>query len=162
LIGGAYPLKSIDWELVKKAIQKNPDIDPQTLSVCGSKWSAHFAPGKVTLPAEKFVPAEVLEIATGFMLIKREVFEKLGPLSDHYIDSVDRKTKADFFEVGVYQPKNLPSEPRYESEDYSLCRRWREIGGKVWLCPWIKLGHQGTYLFPGDMVSALRALGEAH
>ena len=31
VIGGPYPKKAIKWKSVKKAIEKNPDIDPQTL-----------------------------------------------------------------------------------------------------------------------------------
>lgn len=31
------------------------------------------------------------------------------------------------------------------------CQYWRSIGGKIWLCPWMKTTHIGTYGFQGDM-----------
>ena len=40
---------------------------------------------------------------------------------------------------------------RYLSEDYFFCQRARKIGLKVWLCPWIKLAHTGTYTFSGSL-----------
>ena len=40
---------------------------------------------------------------------------------------------------------------RYLSEDYMFCQYARKIGLKVWLCPWIKLTHTGTYTFGGSL-----------
>lgn len=40
---------------------------------------------------------------------------------------------------------------RYLSEDYMFCQWARRIGLKVWLCPWIKLTHSGTYTFGGSL-----------
>jgi hypothetical protein len=40
---------------------------------------------------------------------------------------------------------------RYLSEDYMFCRWARKIGIKTWLCPWIELGHTGTYTFAGSL-----------
>jgi len=40
---------------------------------------------------------------------------------------------------------------RYLSEDYMFCQYWRKIGGSIWLCPWMKTTHMGTYAFQGNM-----------
>ena len=40
---------------------------------------------------------------------------------------------------------------RYLSEDYMFCQWARRIGLKVWLCPWVKLTHTGTYTFGGSL-----------
>jgi len=40
---------------------------------------------------------------------------------------------------------------RYLSEDYMFCQLSRRIGHKIYLCPWMKLGHVGTYVFDGTM-----------
>ena len=32
-----------------------------------------------------------------------------------------------------------------------FCQLSRHIGIKIWLCPWMKLGHIGTYVFDGTM-----------
>ena len=40
---------------------------------------------------------------------------------------------------------------RYLSEDYHFCQWSRNIGLKVWLCPWMKLSHCGMYVFGGSL-----------
>jgi hypothetical protein len=38
----------------------------------------------------------------------------------------------------------------YLSEDYAFCRRWRAIGGEIWLDLESKLTHTGSYSFRGN------------
>jgi hypothetical protein len=103
----------------------------------------------------------IKELATGFMMVSRKVFETLEGIVDSYtphdgsIEMGSRTTMYDFFPVGVHD--NV-----YESEDYSFCRIWREQGGEIWVCPWIKLGHTGTYKFEGSLSEAARLIGEIH
>ena len=40
---------------------------------------------------------------------------------------------------------------RYLSEDYAFCQLSRHINIPIHLCPWMKLGHIGTYVFDGSM-----------
>ena len=47
---------------------------------------------------------------------------------------------------------------RYLSEDYLFCKNVREAGMKVWICPWIKLKHAGSYVFGGSL-AALASVG---
>lgn len=42
------------------------------------------------------------------------------------------------------------------SEDYSFCHRWRDIGGKIWIDPTLKLGHCGPKTFTGSIGDWLR------
>jgi hypothetical protein len=49
---------------------------------------------------------------------------------------------------------------RYLSEDYMFCQMWRKIGGSIWLCPWMKTAHIGTYHFQGDMPAVANFVGE--
>jgi hypothetical protein len=47
-------------------------------------------------------------------------------------------------------PKDRDPETRhYLSEDYAFCRRWRSLGGRVWLDTRGKLTHIGTHEFEG-------------
>jgi len=41
---------------------------------------------------------------------------------------------------------------RYLSEDYMFCQWARNIGMKVWLCPWMQLQHTGTYVYSGSLM----------
>jgi hypothetical protein len=38
----------------------------------------------------------------------------------------------------------------YLSEDYSFCRRWREIGGEIWIDGKSRVRHCGAYEFVGE------------
>jgi hypothetical protein len=44
-----------------------------------------------------------------------------------------------------------PETNRYLSEDYTFCRRWQQIGGKIWIDPKTKLTHIGSYTFNGNI-----------
>lgn len=46
---------------------------------------------------------------------------------------------------------------RYLSEDYMFCQWVRNIGMKVWLCPWMKLNHVGQYIFGGSLPDLAQA-----
>ena len=41
---------------------------------------------------------------------------------------------------------------RYLSEDYMFCQYAQKIGIDIWLCPWMRLTHTGTYTFGGSLV----------
>ena len=41
---------------------------------------------------------------------------------------------------------------RYLSEDYMFCQNVIKMGGRIWLCPWMKLNHTGSYVFGGSLV----------
>ena len=74
IVGGPYPKKSIKWNSIKEAVKKHPDIDPGDLEKLAGDYVFNPVPG-----TEKFSvaePIEVLEIGTGFMMIRREVFDK--------------------------------------------------------------------------------------
>jgi hypothetical protein len=42
------------------------------------------------------------------------------------------------------------------SEDYAFCRRWIDIGGKVWVDLQCRLLHLGQHNFRGDLAESLR------
>jgi predicted RNA methylase len=44
---------------------------------------------------------------------------------------------------------------RYLTEDYSFCRRWRLLGGKIYVLREAELGHIGTYMYRGSLATAM-------
>jgi hypothetical protein len=38
----------------------------------------------------------------------------------------------------------------YLSEDYAFCKRWRALGGEIWLDLQSKLNHSGSYTYRGN------------
>lgn len=84
-------------------------------------------------------------IATAFMMVRRDVFERLvneNPQWNYYDHSSDRNLNAVF--------DFLVTEEGYMGEDYLFCDRARAIGYEVWIDPTIKLGHMGVQEYEGD------------
>lgn len=169
VIGGPYPKKAIKWKSVKTAIQKNPDIDPQMLEKITGDFV--FNPVKGTSQFSVSDPLEVLEIGTGFMMIAREVFEKFEKQYPSLRYKPDHVGQAHFdgtryitayFDTVVDSADSIVGggSERYLSEDYFFCQLWRKMGGSIWLCPWMRTAHVGTYHFQGDMPAVANFVGE--
>jgi len=94
---------------------------------------------------------EVGTIGTGFMLVKRRVFEEMiAHGATPYVDDIgltqeENNNQYDFFQC------TIDSKGRYLTEDWSFCRRWRQLGGKIWADKTIGLTHVGYFRFPPDM-----------
>ena len=92
-----------------------------------------------------FEPLEVETVATGFMLIKRQVLEKLTDKTEKYWHPDHKEAPlSSFFSLRI-------ENERLYSEDNSFCKLWREHGEKVHLAPWIMLTHTGTFTFEGRL-----------
>ncbi len=152
---GAYPLKRIAW----------PDVMPAGLSrdeflARHTLYPVNASNGKEPMPlaidADGFM--EVSEAPTGFMAIKRSVFDTMiARLPDlQYVPDGPPHSPLHghcyrFFDVMVEPETN-----RYLSEDYAFCRRWRDIGGKIHIDTQSRLRHQGVQTFEGDYAETLR------
>jgi hypothetical protein len=169
VIGGPYPKKAIKWRSVKKAVEKNPDIDPQLLEKVAGDFV--FNPVKGTAQFTVSEPLDVLEIGTGFMMIKREVFDKMKESYPEIKYKPDHVGQANFdgtryihayFDTVIDTKDSITGggSDRYLSEDYMFCQMWRKIGGQIYLCPWMRTAHIGTYHFQGDMPAVANYVGE--
>lgn len=75
ILAGPYPKKCISWEKIKVAVDKGfADQDPQNLEKYVGDYVFNPAGGQSAIPLDK--PVEVLEAGTGFMMIRRNTFEK--------------------------------------------------------------------------------------
>ena len=90
---------------------------------------------------------EVSKAGTGFLLMKKHVFEKLKshPAVKQYKNDIGLDPKYDqhlktYFDTAVRQN-------RYYSEDWTFCENWRDIGGKIWMDKRVLLRHSGSYVF---------------
>jgi GT2 family glycosyltransferase len=113
----------------------NPNISLEQLALAGQRWTMRFEQAEGEFDIELDNPVPVLELGTGCMVIRREVFQKL------HAPFFDAKHDEGWEFIG---------------EDVRFCREWRALGGKVWLAPWVRSTHVGTYAFPGD----IRAISE--
>jgi hypothetical protein len=90
---------------------------------------------------------EVSKAGTGFLLMKKHVFEKMNghPAVKQYKNDIGLDPKYDqhlktYFDTAVRQN-------RYYSEDWTFCENWRDIGGKIWVDKRVLLRHSGSYVF---------------
>lgn len=168
IIGGPYPKKSIKWTSVINAVRKNPNITPSELEKVTGDYVFNSVAG--TSEFSIGAPLEVLEIGTGYMLIKREVFTKMAEAYPQIHYKPDHVGTANFdgtryihayFDTVIDTKDSITGggSDRYLSEDYMFCQMWRKLGGQIWLCPWVRTQHIGTYNFTGDMSAVAKHVG---
>lgn len=173
LVGGIYPLKYYDWKdlIVDKTNPYNSNViqswinrknqsqfknmisDEALVQHKLLKYNVNYIDN--TLSIDKNL-AEVRHLATGFMMIKRDVIEKMSRAfpSTKYVDDVQflNGTENDFafalFDCGVV-------DAHYMSEDWMFCERWRQMGGKIYIDVSIPLSHSGTETFRGCYLTTL-------
>ena len=169
VIGGPYPKKSINWKNIADTARKHPDLDPKLLDRLVGDYVFNVVKGTKSFSVTE--PLEVMEIGTGFMLIKREVFEKMKEAYPQIHYKPDHVGQANFdgtryihafFDTVIDTKDSITGggSDRYLSEDYMFCQMWRKIGGQIYLCPWMRTQHVGTYAFTGDMPAVANYTGK--
>jgi hypothetical protein len=154
VIGGPYPKKCISWEKIKLAVDKGvADEDPNVLERFVGDYVFNPKSGTSEIPIGK--PIEVMEMGTGFMMIRRKTFEvykekypELSYKPDHVrTDAFDGNREIHAYFDCIIDPVSK----RYLSEDYMFCYFTERAGMKVWLCPWMSMHHVGSYVFSGSL-----------
>ena len=114
------------------------------------KWCVNGIPGMEGGTPENPNLIEVTKTGTGFLLIKREVFEKMNahpavrPFNnDIGLPETLNPYMKTYFDTAV-------RENRYYSEDWTFCENWRDLGGQIWVDKRVLLRHTGTYVFDGQ------------
>lgn len=155
VICGIYPKKEINWGLVKMA--SDAGIPPEHLKSYSGSHVVNLADHAGHAEFNTAEPAEIWNGGTGFMMIKREVFDKLAPHVPSYINNMhDLNQVITHDEIKEFFTTSIEPETQHLlSEDYHFCRTWRDHGGKIYAAPWVQLGHVGTYLFDGSLAPKL-------
>ena len=160
-----YSKKDINWEsiyrLTKEHQEKKIKDNDLLFSAC-LDYNLNFKdPMNVTID-KGFV--EVLDGPTGFMLIKRGVFDRMKKAypelqykTDQLINSKKYKSKNTwaFFDTMID-----PEDKRYLSEDYAFCRLWQKIGGRIYADINSPLTHWGTFAFKGHVGTRFKSKEE--
>ena len=99
---------------------------------------------------------EVHGVPAGFMKVSRAMLEKMVEQYKHldfFCEPAPDNTACALFSDYWFEENGK----RYKlGEDYAFCKRWRDIGGKVWIDPEIKMGHIGYKTFQGHLGNYLR------
>lgn len=156
-----YPKKYINYERVNEVLKgdtKEP-ITQAGLDFNINLFREQHADGNktVTTHVQEGTLVRVLDAATGCLMIKREVVEKM---KEHYKEDLyvkndiigsDIKDYVAIFDTLLERDTKL-----YKSEDYGFCRRWQLMGGEVWADISQPLVHSGFLIQEGDIRQRLR------
>ncbi len=144
LCAGVYPLKKYDWEKVRQSALAGEE----QLASAGLSYVIELDREFETINGF----GRVAQTGTGFLLIKRSVFEimaKKYPELRYQTDGpVPREAHA-FFNCLIDEQGS------YLSEDYSFCKRWTDMGGEIWVDLNSRLNHMGPEMFMGDVARSL-------
>ena len=148
-----YPKKYVDWNQAANAVKNGDD---RNMAMLSSSLVVNF--GAKNLEVKNgFIP--ILDGPTGFMMIKRSVFERMH---EHYPElwcKNDHQNRTFDTYCAVFDCMIDPDNKRYLSEDYAFCRRWQQMGGKIYADINTTLGHVGNLPFSGSLYERLKALG---
>ncbi len=150
VVAGMYPVKNFDWEKVRNTM--TPDMPLDKLAETGLHFVGLPCPEKDREHRNGFVTG--VYAGTGFMLIRRSCLERMI-----FAYSQTKYSLAHVYPIPKERSENQyalfdcmiePGTNIYLSEDFTFCRRWRDIGGKIWLDPQSRLTHYGTFRFQGS------------
>jgi hypothetical protein len=160
IIGGCYPKKNLNIENLKNTIKSNETLSNEDIERKSLRYVINFLPeeideNKTNIKIEIVNGcSKVTNIGTGFLLIKRNVFDKLieNYPDSSYINDVEgydneftRNNFYTFFDTMVH-----PVSKRYLSEDYAFCQKWLDIGGEIWCDLSVNLAHIGNCTYNGS------------
>jgi hypothetical protein len=142
VVACAVPSKMIDWAAVHRAALRVPAHLATALLPMMASGERLVAPldDSQGIPLDE--PFEVGQAGTGFMAIHRRVFERIAaaaPAADV------REAMPGFRMPTMFGP--VIAGGMMLGEDVAFCRRWRQVGGKLWAIAWHNIEHVGHYQF---------------
>jgi hypothetical protein len=151
---GVYPVKHLDIGKLRRMNQSVPDEEAEAASL---GYTVKFKPG-CRLDDQGFASVEYGP--AGFMLIRRQVLEKLAEAYPElryggaYVNyGSSAKINYAFFDTAI-DKESL----EYLPEDYAFCKRWTSIGGEVYADMTSRLTHVGARDYHGDYPHFLKHL----
>jgi len=147
VVAGMYPLKILDWdEHAILRVNRGEHFETAALRYVGVPLEENTRERRNGLVTAEFA-------GTGFMLIRREAIARMVEAypetryaAAHNFTNMPQSSNY----YALFDCMIEPGTGHYLSEDYAFCRRWREIGGKVWLNTHSRLTHIGAHEFLGD------------
>lgn len=142
-----YPMKLVDWARLPQRVVAGESLEAAGLSYVGTlcqggelKQDGRFATG--------------IYAGGGFQLVRRAAISRLF---EAYPETRFTATHAYPAPPSVsphlfalFESMIDPANGAYVSEDYAFCRRWRNLGGEIWLDLDSRLTHTGPQSFAGD------------
>ena len=148
IAAGIYPLKAYYWDRAfKERLAAREPIETAGLHYVGRLNSINDLERDGDFVTANFA-------GTGFMMIDRATIEQMIV---SYPETAYRATDAygthpsiNGLTYALFDCEIDPETETYRSEDFTFCRRWRRIGGSVWLDTGAALTHTGSADFTGN------------
>ena len=160
IITGAYPIKEINWEKVIKNVESG--IPSKDLGKKSTRFVVNpVKKGNNVIETDNGA-ISVHDAGTGFMCIKRSVFEKLIEAYPELQFNDDTGSMNEEEKKWTYAFFNsyVDDDKRFVSEDYGFCRYWQKLDGKVWVDPAIEIQHLGRFNYEGNMMDYLMSISQ--
>ena len=166
IIGAAYPLKSYKWGKLTNPATIQGFIDKRNNSILKDmisetemvmfnavNYNVNYLSNNLHVEGNI---AKIRHLATGFMMIQRNVIEKMFKAfpSTKFVDDInflephENEFAYALFDCGV-------EDGHYLSEDWMFCERWNKMGGSIYLDVTINLVHSGIEDYKGSYVSTI-------
>ena len=158
IISIPYPLKDMNWD---KALKLFGEGRLKTAQDIRNKAFYRY-PMKVPDNNAIKIKDGIIEVThspTGFMMIKREVFDKMIEKYPHLRIDQDQVINGknerlphmwNFFDTQFDQEKHT-----YLGEDFAFCKRWKDIGGKCYAWIFDYITHVGEHQYTGRFADEL-------
>lgn len=143
-----YPKKGFNWNKFMYSIQneQNSKEHPSSRGL-DYAYNIMYNDKNELIKNGDFI--RVNQSSTGFMMIKREIVEKLNKKHTELEIISDELSNNDTKMYGLFCC--MIKDKQYLSEDYSFCQRVNDIGGQVWINVKHNLNHIGKYSFNSDI-----------
>ncbi len=143
-----YPKKSFNWKRfmysMQNETQSKESFDSRGLDFA---YNAEYNPKNEIIKDKDFI--KVKHASTGFMMIKKEILNKLNEKHKELTIISDDLSQKDNTICGLFCC--MIKDRQYLSEDYSFCERVNDIGGEVWINTNHNLNHIGKSVFRSDI-----------
>lgn len=160
IVTGAYPIKDINWEKVSRFAKEG--VEPGDLLKKSTRFVVNpVNVGQNTVKTEKGA-ISVYDAGTGFMLIKRQAFEKMFehyPELKYTDDTGSLKGEELNYTYALFN-SYVDENNRFLSEDYGFARYWQKMGGDIWTDPSVELTHLGRLAYTGNLLDYLVQLSK--
>jgi hypothetical protein len=159
IVSCAYPKKANNFDMVVKKVIENDDEAIKSIHSCGLDYNVNI--DKDVSSTTGFI--EVLDAATGFLLMERGAIEtickaydpELRVVNDIISSRDDVPSYVDIWEC-IRDPIGDKGDKRLLSEDYSFSRKAQKCGYTVWMDLASVITHSGNVIMTGDIKTRLR------
>ena len=153
-----YPLKDMNWDKALKLFNEGKLKTAQDIRNKAFYRYPMKVPDNNAIKIKDGI-IEVTHSPTGFMMIKREVFDKMIEKYPHLRIDQDQVINGknerlphmwNFFDTQFDQEKHT-----YLGEDFAFCKRWKDIGGKCYAWIFDYITHVGEHQYTGRFADEL-------